>query len=84
MAFPRWLAVPFTLIIGLILWLGVLADPSGRLEKPGAGSILYVIAVVGVAVFLAYTDRDGDSSRKNRKHRPAYKGRRNAPAGEDT
>jgi hypothetical protein len=79
-AFPRWLTVPFTLIIALILWLGVLADPSGRLKAPGAGSVVYVVAVVGVAVFLAYTDRNADPPKKNRSYRPGSRGRRNVAA----
>jgi len=78
--FPRWITVPCTLIVGLILWLGVLADPSGHLRTPGAGSILYVVAVIGVAAFLAYTDRKGDSSGKNRKHGLGSKRRRDATA----
>ena len=44
------------------------------------GSILYVVAVIGVATFLAYADRNRDSTGKNRKFRPGYKGRRNATA----
>ncbi len=40
----------FVLIVGFMLWIGVLS--SGSL-----GSILYVAAVIGVAAFLAYTDR---------------------------
>jgi len=54
--------VSFTLVIGLILWLGVLKDPDGGFAAPGAGSIVYVAVVVGVAAFLAYVDRKGDSS----------------------
>lgn len=79
-AFPRWITVPFVLIIGLMLWIGVLSDPSGKLAMPGIGSIFYVVAVIAVAAFLAYTDRNGDSSGKNRKFRPGYRGRRNATA----
>jgi hypothetical protein len=78
-SFPLWITVPFILIIGLILWLGVLADPSGHLRTPGAGSILYLVAVIGLAAFLAYTDRNRDSSRKNQGYRPGYK-RRDANA----
>jgi hypothetical protein len=79
-AFPRWITILFILIIALMLWLGVLSDPSGNLRTPGTGSVLYVVAVIGVAAFLAYTDRNGDSSGKSRKYRPGYKGRRNATA----
>ena len=79
-AFPRWITVPFVLIIGLMLWLGVLSDASGRLRMPGMDSIFYVAAVIGVAVFLAYADRNRDSAGKSRKFRSEYKGRRNAAA----
>lgn len=79
-SFPLWITVPFILIIGLILWLGVLADPSGHLRMPGAGSILYLVAVIGVAVFLAYADRNGDSFEKNHRYKPGYKRRRDANA----
>jgi drug/metabolite transporter (DMT)-like permease len=68
-SFPRWITVPFVLIMGLILWLGVLSDPSGKLRAPGTGSILYVAIVIGVAGYLAYADRSRDSSGKNRKFR---------------
>lgn len=59
--FSRWMAIPFLLVIGLILWLGVLSDPSGQLNAPGAGPILYLVAVIAVAAFLALMDRNGDS-----------------------
>jgi hypothetical protein len=55
--------------MGLILWLGVLSDPSGKLRPPGTGSILYVASVIGVAAYLAYTDRGRDSTGKNRRFR---------------
>jgi hypothetical protein len=78
--FPRWITILFILIIALMLWLGVLSDPSGNLRTPGTGSVLYVVAVIGVAAFLAYMDRSGDSAGKNPKYKPGYKGRRNATA----
>jgi hypothetical protein len=59
-AFPRWITVTFILIIGWILWVGVLSDSSGRLTIPGPGSIVYVAAVIGVAALLAYVDRKRD------------------------
>ena len=55
--FPRWITIPFILIIGLILWIGVLSDSSGHLNVPDADSILYVVAVIGVVILLAYADR---------------------------
>jgi drug/metabolite transporter (DMT)-like permease len=79
-AFPLWITIPFVLIIGLILWLGVLSDPSGKLRRPGIGSIFYVAAVIGVAAFLAYTDRNRDSAGKNRKDKRGYKRDRHATA----
>ncbi len=55
--FPRWITIPFILIIGSILWIGVLSDSSGHLAVPDADSILYVVAVIGVVILLAYADR---------------------------
>jgi hypothetical protein len=57
-AFPRWITVVSTLIIGLILWLVAVSDRSGHLRTPGAGSFLYVAAVIGLAALLASTDRN--------------------------
>jgi 4-amino-4-deoxy-L-arabinose transferase-like glycosyltransferase len=65
--FPRWIAIPFILIVGLVLWIGVLSDSSGDLTVPDVDSILYVLAVLGVAVFLAYVDRKQNISGKVRK-----------------
>lgn len=65
--FPRWIAIPFILIIGMILWIGVLSDSSGRLTMPDADSILYVVAVIGVAILLAYVDRKRSISGRVRK-----------------
>jgi len=79
-AFPRWIAIPSILIVGFMLWLAVLADPSGNLRTPGMGSIFYVVAVVGLAALLAPTDRNGDPSREHRKYRPGFKERPNATA----
>jgi hypothetical protein len=66
--FPRWITVPFILIIGLILWIGVLSDSSGHLTVPDEDSILYVVAVVGVVILLAYADRRRSLSGKGRKN----------------
>jgi hypothetical protein len=57
-ALRRWITVPFILIIGLILWIGVLSDSSAQTATPGAGSVLYVGAVIAVAALLAYVDRN--------------------------
>jgi hypothetical protein len=77
-SFPRWITVPFVLIMGLLLWLGVLSDPSGKLRTPGMGSILYVAIVIGVAGYLAYADRSRDSTGRIRRLRSGYVGRRSA------
>jgi len=57
---PRWITIPFILVIGLILWVGVLSDSSGD-------SVLYVVAVIGVVLLLAYADRRRNRAGKNRK-----------------
>ena len=67
--FSRWMTIPFIVIIGLIVWIGVLSDSSGRLTMPGLDSMLYVGAVIGVAALLAYADRKRNASGKNRKDR---------------
>jgi hypothetical protein len=72
--FPRWLTVPLVLLISLVLWLGALQDPLGNLKPPGIGSFLYVVAVIGVATFLACAGRNG----KNRKHTGTFKSRHKA------
>src|SRR5580704_9915292 len=79
-SFPRWITVSFVLIIGIMLWLGVLSDPSGELRMPGKGSILYVGAVIGLAAYLAYADSSRDSAGKNRRLRTGNIGRRSATA----
>jgi hypothetical protein len=63
--FPRWVAVSFVLIIGLILYVGVFADSSGGITIPGTGSIIYVAAVIAIAALLAYVDRQRDASGKD-------------------
>jgi hypothetical protein len=60
-AFPGWITIPFILLIAFMLWIGVLSDPSGKVKTPGIGSILYILAVIAVAAFLAYSDRNRDS-----------------------
>jgi len=56
-SFPRWVTIPFVLIIGLILWIGVLSDSSGHLTIPATGSIVYVVGVIVISGLLAYADR---------------------------
>ncbi len=57
MPFPTWITVSFVLIIGLILWIGVLSDASGHFTMPGSGSLLYVGGVICVTVILVWLDR---------------------------
>lgn len=64
-SFPRWVTIPFIMIIGLILWVGVLADSPEPLTAPGVGSIVYVAAVIVVAALLAYADRKPGKDRRN-------------------
>jgi len=71
--FPRWGTVTFILLIGSILWVGVLSDSSGRPTMPPVDSILYVAAVVCAAFLLAYADRRRNGSRKNRNGEAGYK-----------
>jgi len=78
--FPRWILAAFVLIIGFMLWMGVLSDPSGKLGMPGIGSIFYVAAVTAVAAFLAYADRNRDSAGKSGRIRAGYRTRRNITA----
>ena len=59
--FPRWVVAAGVLLIGLILLLGALADDSGKLRMPGAGSVLYLAAVIGVAAVLLYSRRSRHS-----------------------
>jgi peptidoglycan/LPS O-acetylase OafA/YrhL len=59
---PRWILIPLTLILGLVLWLAVVSDSSGRFSAPGAGAIVYTLAVIGVVGWLAYHDREEGSS----------------------
>jgi hypothetical protein len=65
-AIPRWIRIPFILIIGLILWFGVLSDSSGSDMRPAMDSILYVGVVVCIAILLAYADRKRSGSGKRR------------------
>lgn len=69
----RWTMIAFVLVIGYILWAGVLSDPSGHLSTPSVGSILYTAAVFAVASLLAYTDQNRDSASKNQKSKSGHK-----------
>jgi hypothetical protein len=53
--FPRWVVAAGVLLIGFVLLLGALADDSGELRMPGAGSVLYMAAVIGVGAVLLHT-----------------------------
>jgi hypothetical protein len=74
----------FVLIVGFMLWIGVLSDPSGKLRMPGMGSIFYVAAVIGVAAFLAYADRNRDSAERTASSDQDIKGAATLLLGEDT
>ena len=65
--FPRWVVAAGVLLIGLILLLGALADDSGKLRMPGAGSVLYLAAVIGVAAVLFYPRRSRHLPAKDRR-----------------
>jgi hypothetical protein len=58
------------MIIGFVLWMGVISDPSGKLRTPSIGSIFYVAAVIGVAAFLAHSDRHRALRWKERETQP--------------
>ena len=62
--FPRWVVAAGVLLIGLVLLLGALADDSGKLRMPGAGSVL-CMAAVGVAAVLSYSRRSRHSLGKD-------------------
>ncbi len=55
--FPRWIAAAGVVAIGLLLLLAGLSDASGRVAAPGAGSVLYVAAILGVATAVALFHR---------------------------
>jgi hypothetical protein len=78
--FPRTILAAFVVIIGLMLWMGVLSDPSGDLRTPGIGSILYVAAVIGLAALLAHADRHRDSAGKRGSSKAGDRLRRNTTA----
>jgi hypothetical protein len=71
--FPRWVVAASILLIGLVLLLGALADNSGKLRMPGAGSVL-CMAAVGVAAVLSYSRRSRHSLGKDRTEPLASKG----------
>jgi len=68
-SFPGWLTVLFVLAIGLILWIGVLSNSSGHLTMPGTDSILYVAAVIGAVVLLAWSDLKRGASEELHRHK---------------
>ena len=65
--FPRWVVAAGVLLIGFVLLLGALADDSGKLRMPGAGAVLYVAAVIGVAAVLLHSRRSRHSPAKDRR-----------------
>lgn len=61
--FPRWVLAAEVVLIGFMLLLAALSDSSGKVRTPGAGSILYMAAVLGVAALLIYVRRDHPPNR---------------------
>ena len=78
--FPRWILAAFVVIIGFVLWMGVISDPSGKLRTPSRGSIFYVATVIGVAAFLAHYDRHRDPAGRSVNLNSRYGTRRNTTA----
>ena len=74
------MTISFILIIGLILYVGVLSDSSGRLTIPAAGSIVYIAAVIATAAVLAYVDRKGKDMPRHPGGETGDKGSRNGIA----
>lgn len=54
--FPRLMEILFIVMIGWILWIGVLSDSSGHLAAPPMDSLLYVAGVILLSASLAYAD----------------------------
>ena len=71
--FPRRVVGAFVLIIGLVFWLGAISDAAGMLWIPGVGSMCYFAAVIGVAAFLVYGDRNRRSTGKDCRLQPRRK-----------
>ncbi len=65
--FPRWFLAVGVVLIGFMLWLAAQSDVSGDLVKPGYGSAIYMVAVIGVALLLVYAGRNRRPAGKNRK-----------------
>ena len=69
--FPRWMLAAGVLVIGFMHLLGGLSDGSGKLMMPGTRSVLYMSAVIGIAVFLVYAGRSrwsGDVAKNTRTY----------------
>jgi hypothetical protein len=64
---PRWIVSAGVVLVGLILWLAVFSDASGKVGITSAGSViysvLYIAAVLGLAMFLMYR-RPGERRRR--------------------
>lgn len=61
--FPRWILAAETVLIGLMLLLGALSDSSGAVRSPGVGSIVFIAAVIGIAVAVIHRGRNRSSDR---------------------
>jgi uncharacterized membrane protein len=67
--FPRGLLTIVVLLVGFVLLVAGLSEPSGELKKPGLGAYIYIAAVVGVAAYLLFAHRKGHSVGKRRPER---------------
>lgn len=72
--FPQWLFVAEVVGVGFILVLVCLSDAKGGLSRPGVGSMLFLIGIVGAAVLLIWTHRG--TRRKRRRHTSGRRGER--------
>lgn len=73
--FPQWILVGGVLLVGFLLLIGALSDASGKLSKPGLGSVLYMAALIGVAAVLLYSKRHRRSSIKTDRNSRAVPNR---------
>lgn len=64
---PRWIVAAEVVFVGFILWLAVFSDASGKVGITSPGSVIYSViymaAVLGVALFLTHR-RPGERRRR--------------------
>jgi hypothetical protein len=73
--FPQWMLVGGILLVGFLLLTGALSDASGKLSKPGLGSVLYMAALIGVGAVLLYSGRHRRSTIKTDRNSRAVPNR---------